>query len=469
MSDPVTPPPATPPVQTTEELLQHVNEQMYKQNAELAIRNKTLSILRNLYEITISSLNVSEVTQKIVDTLVNELSFTAALISLVDEKQQFLHPVAITNTPEVTNALATLGTPFLEIQTPLTTTGNKIVYALTQGSKQITTNFLDIITPLGTQAAADAIQQTTGIKTIIIYPVRLGARNVGALSIGIAKEADDLSRAERESIEEIIELIAIAIDRAQLYESIARANEELKELDKLKDEFVSVASHELKSPMNAVKNYLWLAQKKGDESPEKMHEYLGVAYAATQRLILLVNDLLNVSRIESDRVTLNIVPLSLKSLVDETIAVFAPQANEKKLGLTSTIDATTLVMGDDAKVRETLSNFISNAIKYTPTGSVSISALPAENNHIKISVKDTGLGISPADQAKLFQKFSRVNSSYKELATVEGTGLGLYICKKFVELMGGTIGVESAPGSGSTFFFTLPVATQPLPSPTPAV
>jgi signal transduction histidine kinase len=244
---------------------------------------------------------------------------------------------------------------------------------------------------------------------------------------------------------------------AKATEDLRKANEELKALDHLKDEFLSMASHELKSPMNAVKNYLWMALNKGLDDKEKQKGYLGVAYESIQRLISLVNDLLDVSRIESGRVTLQIVPIDLTKAISETIEIFEPQAKAKGLSLTSTLTEPVQVKADDTKLREILNNLVSNAIKYTPTGSVAVT-VSTRDQMVRVSVTDTGAGITGEDQQKLFQKFSRVNSSYKGLAAIEGTGLGLYISKQFVEMMGGTIGLDSAEGKGSTFWIELPKA-----------
>ncbi len=235
------------------------------------------------------------------------------------------------------------------------------------------------------------------------------------------------------------------------------ANEELKQLDKVKDEFLSMASHELKSPMNAVKNYLWMAMNKGKDHPEKMDEYLHIAYESTQRLISMVNDLLDVSRIESGRISLNIQSLKLPQIVNETVEIYEPAAKTKNIILKLTPIPEISILADDEKLREVLSNLISNAVKYTLKGSVTISVEEKEKI-VRILITDTGMGIGKEDQKKLFQKFSRVNSSYKQMASIEGTGLGLYICKQFVEMMNGKIGFSSEFEKGSTFWFELPKA-----------
>ncbi|MEP7166793.1 MAG: GAF domain-containing sensor histidine kinase [Candidatus Woesebacteria bacterium] len=432
-----------------------IAKQLYEQNFQLAVHNKTLGILSKLYEITMSSLDVHEVCQKIVDTLVTELAFQAAILNVVDsEKNQFC-PFAITRTQPVIDSLQLLGKSLEEICLPLGSDENIVSIAMRDNERKITGNMLDILFPLADQTTADQIENLTGVKTLIVYPVTLGTKMIGSLVVGLGKKAEDLSKAEKETLEEVIDLIAIAIERAQLHESVEKANEELKALDKLKDEFLSMASHELKSPMNAVKNYLWMALNKGLDDREKQKGYLTVAYDSTQRLIGLVNDLLDVSRIESGRVKLEMVSLDLQKLINETLEIYAPQAKAKNLALSTTLQEPIQITADDMKLREVLNNLVSNAIKYTLTGTVIVS-VKVEDKTIRVSVTDSGAGISADDQQKLFQKFSRVNASYKGLATVEGTGLGLYISKQFMEMMGGNIGLDSEVDKGTTFWVELP-------------
>lgn len=452
MSDTPSPQSTNPPTPTE---AVDVAKQLYEQNFQLAIHNKTLGVISKLYEITMSTLNVHDVCQRIVDTLVTELNFQAVILNVLQEEKRQLCPFAITQTGEVLESLKLLGKTLEEICLSLDEPGNLVSKAMRDNERQITGNMLDILTPLCAQATADEIENKTGVKTIIIYPVALGQKMIGSLVVGLGKKADDLSKAEKQTLEEVINLIAIAIERAQLHESVEKANEELKALDKLKDEFLSMASHELKSPMNAVKNYLWMALNKGKDDPVRLNDYLTIAYESIQRLIALVNDLLDVSRIESGRVTLDIKPLDLAKVITETIGIFEPQAKAKGLSLVCPALSTVSIKADDNKLREILNNFVSNGIKYTMQGSVTIST-EEKGDMIRINITDTGTGLTPEDQTKLFQKFSRVNSSYKELATVEGTGLGLYISKQFVEMMGGTLGVTSEVGKGSTFWFELP-------------
>lgn len=434
-----------------------IAKQLYEQNFQLAIHNKTLGIISKLYEITMSTLNVRDVCQKIVDTLVTELNFQAVILNVVDAEKKNFCPFAITQTKEVLESLQLLGKPLEEICLPLLSDENIVSQAMQENDRKITGNMLDILFPIATQETADQIENLTGVKTIIVYPITLGEKMIGSLVVGIGKKADDLSKAEKQTLEEVINLIAIAIERAQLHESVEKANEDLKALDKLKDEFLSMASHELKSPMNAVKNYLWMSLNKGLDNPARLKEYLTVAYEQIQRLTTLVNDLLDVSRIESGRIKLEIIAVDLAKAISETVEIYAQQASAKGLTLTNQVAQPVSVKADDLKLREILANLISNAVKYTLSGSVTIS-LSEKSDTIRINVTDTGSGIKAEDQKKLFQKFSRVNESYKGLASVEGTGLGLYISKQFVEMMGGAIGLDSQLDHGSTFWIELPRA-----------
>jgi signal transduction histidine kinase len=446
-------------------LLAKANEAMYKQNFELTIRNKTLLVLRRLSDITIQANSVSEVTQLIVDTIVQELNFTAAIISLIDHNTNTLHPVAITKSAQMTEALHSIGKPPEELYIPMDDANNLAINAIRDVEQKVTGNILDILTPLVTQNTADQIERITKIKTIIIYPLILGSHALGVLCLGLPKNVDDLSRAEKETLTELIGVVSIAINRAQLIEStrvanekLTAANKQLEVLDKLKNEFVSLASHELRTPMTAIKSYAWLVLngKAGPLEP-KARDYLTRVFISTQRLIHLVNEMLDISRIESGKVQLKKEPLDLAQLASDVQGEFQAKSNE--LHLTLSIDISENLPkppADREKIHQVLENLVGNAFKFTPKdGSVKITMKPLPDA-VEIAVSDTGRGIHPEDLTKLFTKFGRLEGSYITI-TGSGSGLGLYICKQYVELHGGKIWAQSEVNTGSTFTFTLPV------------
>lgn len=446
--------------------LARANEAMYKQNLELTIRNKTLSALRKLSTIGTTALGVSEVTQRIVDTIVTELRFATVLISLVDTKNNTLRFAAVNQTESVIAAFELLRKTNETATVSLDNRGNLLVDAILDRERKITGNLLDIVTPLATQEVADRMENIIRIKTIVIYPLFLGTKALGTLSLGLSKRVDDLSRGERNTIDELIDAVAITINRAQLVEDIRRANddlqsanERLKDLDKLKDEFVSLASHELRTPLTAIRSYIWMALSgKGGALTEKLKYYLDRAFSSTNRLIKLVNDMLNISRIESGRVSVQLARNKLSTLVDEVIGEIKPKIEEE--GLTLSVDiapGTEDVVADGDKIKEVLINFIGNALKFTPRGGTIRIHANQKDEMVMVSVIDSGEGMRPEDIGKLFQKFSTLQpSTTADPMTYQSSGLGLYISKSIISMHGGQVSAMSEGlGKGSTFTFTL--------------
>lgn len=232
-----------------------------------------------------------------------------------------------------------------------------------------------------------------------------------------------------------------------------------KEMDKHKDEFISIVSHELRTPMTAVKGYLWmLTSGKGGELAEKGQVYLSKAVRATDRMISLIGDILSISSIEQGRVDLKTEEINLKDLVLEELDEIKIKAEQK--GLTLEVlgfDNLPRILADRRRVLEILVNLMGNAIKFTAAGPIKILG-SREGTFIKVQVVDKGKGFSHLDREKLFAKFGRLNNSLVTSAESGGTGLGLYISKILTEKMGGTIGAASeGVGQGATFWFTLPV------------
>ncbi len=234
------------------------------------------------------------------------------------------------------------------------------------------------------------------------------------------------------------------------------------ELDRLKDEFVSTVSHELRTPMTSIKGYTdLLASGKAGALTEMQKKFVAVIKNNADRLTTLVNDILDVSRIDTGRVRLNLQQVEIKPLIDEVVTSLKHQSETKNLSLATHVPHNLMpVVADPDRVTQILVNLIGNAIKYTrPNDKITVTAI-AKDHIMQIDVRDTGLGIAKEDIPRVFNRFFRTERDVSSL--VDGTGLGLPIAKMFVELMGGEIWVESELGVGSTFSFTLPVA-EPRP------
>ena len=244
---------------------------------------------------------------------------------------------------------------------------------------------------------------------------------------------------------------------AERTRDLAVANERLQELDRLKSDFVSNVSHELRTPLTAIKGAvdLVLREVTGPLTEKQIH-YLTRVRSNTQHLAGLINDLLDLSKIESGKIEVKSSRISLAGLVHEVVETLRPVAAEKQIALEATISAPSiLVWADREKITQVMMNLIGNAIKFTPAhGKVTISASRNGTKNVRVSVTDTGPGIAPDEKRKIFDKFYQIAQAGE--VKPKGTGLGLAICKALVELHGGTIWVESEPSGGSVFYFTLP-------------
>jgi len=224
----------------------------------------------------------------------------------------------------------------------------------------------------------------------------------------------------------------------------------IKEIDQMKDEFISMASHELRTPLSAIKGYVSLILEGtfGKITNPEMKKSLNRVMISTRRLEELVEDLLNVSRIEQGRLNIKMGNIKLEPIIEEIISQLKITADEKNLVLEYKKPETELpqVQGDSDRLKQVFVNLVGNSIKYTKKGNVTI-VTEVKGNKLEIRVKDTGIGMSADEQKRLFEKFYRVKN--KETANIAGTGLGLWITKQIVELMNGKISVESMKGVGT--------------------
>ena len=240
------------------------------------------------------------------------------------------------------------------------------------------------------------------------------------------------------------------------------ANARLDAASEAKSRFLAAVSHDLRTPLNAILGFSdVLLQKAVGDLNEKQDEYLRDIHAAGQHQLTLVNDLLDLSKIEAGRMELHPVPFSMREIVDGAVTVVRPMADAKgvRLETTTPIEAGT-VEHDPARLKQVLLNLLSNAVKFTPTGGCVRTEVTLADDWVVVAVSDTGVGIHPADQAVIFEEFRQVGASAR---SAEGTGLGLALVRGFVRMMGGEVALRSVVGEGSTFTVKLPRRQPPPP------
>ena len=249
---------------------------------------------------------------------------------------------------------------------------------------------------------------------------------------------------------------AIAIENVRLFDEIQDKSRQLAQASQHKSQFLASMSHELRTPLNAILGYTGLiADGIYGAPPEKMQAVLKRVESNGRHLLGLINAVLDLSKIEAGQLTLDLSDYSLQNVAQTVYNAVEPLAADKKLAFKADIEPDLPAgRGDERRLTQVLLNLVGNAIKFTDSGEVVIKA-GASNGDFHLSVRDTGPGISGADQAKLFQEFQQAENPMTRKK--EGTGLGLAISKRIVEMHGGRIWIESRVGQGSTFFVTLPV------------
>jgi signal transduction histidine kinase len=295
----------------------------------------------------------------------------------------------------------------------------------------------------------------SGIRAVLAVPMVRESQLIGCL--GVTRNRPGEFPAETiELLRTFATQSALAIQNARLFHEIEDKSRQLEAASRHKSEFLANMSHELRTPLNAVIGFSEvLLQRMFGELNDKQDEYLKDIYASGQHLLSLINDILDLSKIEAGRMELTLAPFHLPSVLENAVILVRERAGRHGIALKLHLDpGLGELVGDERKVKQVLLNLLSNAVKFTPDGGrIDLKAFQGDGA-VEISVSDTGIGIAPEDQAAIFEEFRQVGSDERKR---EGTGLGLTLAKKFVDLHGGRIRVESAAGRGSTFTFTLPV------------
>ncbi|HEX6080819.1 MAG TPA: GAF domain-containing protein [Methylomirabilota bacterium] len=294
-----------------------------------------------------------------------------------------------------------------------------------------------------------------GARSVLVVPMFRQGEVIGG--IGVAhRDADAFSDAHVELLETFAAQAVIAIENARLFREIEQKTRELEAASRHKSEFLASMSHELRTPLNAILGFSEiLAQGMFGAVNDKQAEYLRDILDSGHHLLSLINDILDLSKIEAGRMELEVSEFDLPQAILNGLTLVRERALRRGIDLHHAIDDRLgAIRADERKVKQVLLNLLSNALKFTPEGGrVEVRAAMAGAS-VAVSVADTGVGIAPEDQETVFEEFRQVGAAEKK---AEGTGLGLALSRKFVELHGGRIWVESEPGRGSTFTFALPV------------
>jgi two-component system, NtrC family, sensor kinase len=313
---------------------------------------------------------------------------------------------------------------------------------------------LDILAAPAESRVRSALVRT-GYRALLAVPLVREGRLLGGLTV--------IRKTTGEFAPEVIDLLrtfatqsALAIQNARLFLEIEAKSRELEAASRHKSEFLANMSHELRTPLNAVIGFSEvLAEGMFGEINEKQTEYLQDILESGRHLLSLINDILDLSKIEAGRMELELADFHLPSAIENALILVRERASRRGIKLGSTIDERLgMISGDERKVKQVLLNLLSNALKFTPEGGRIDVGARLDDHVAEVSVADTGIGIAPADQDAVFEEFRQVGTADKK---AEGTGLGLALSRKFIELHGGRIWVKSELGMGSTFTFTLPL------------
>jgi signal transduction histidine kinase len=437
--------------------------------------HQTIIALWRLEKIILDTLDFNQLVQKIVSSILGQLGHlnlgcSVVLLALVDHEQNVLKRISVSETEEYRKNLSGSPLPYEVLTIPLSESNNYCIKAVNEGKSYSTHDWFDMLRPTVSLEEARNKQLAAQIKTNLIYPVVYHGKAEGVLIFCFTKTINQITEDEKDLIQGFTDIVGLAVQNAKLYtsveqtteklrqtnEQLIKANEQMQDVVKLKDEFVSLASHELRTPMTAIRgSLLTILEGYAGELSKESREFLVAAYNENDRLLRLVNNLLNISRIESGHFKFTYEHVNMNALIIEVTNGLYSAAKEKNITLLySPNTAVPAIMADGDKIKEVLINIIGNAVKFTHKGGVTVK-LEQKEGELITSIADTGSGIAKEDQELLFKKFSQIQEDYAK--QTGGTGLGLYICKIIVEGLKGKIWLESTLGKGSTFYFSLPI------------
>lgn len=442
-----------PPASSASGELQKINEEIYKRNAELAVKNRALSLLYDLYDTATHAIDLNDRAMQMAHTIERSLQLPFFGVAFMSTQGHCL-PLVATG--------VRLGRQHVYYHS----SDKDINDDSSSHASLVTQTFMHATRRQHiTEHTVERLFQITlhewkpmreaPVQYFYGLPLRTNNKTVGFIIIGLDTPFSKIDGFELDIIENVRNVMAISLDNARNYHDLFTANLRLQELDKQKTEFLSIASHQLRTPLSIIKGYVELIKDGAYGAPSKeLLETLSNIDETNDRLVKLVEEFLDISRIEQGRTKFSFAPHAIEDVVDSVLKELAERAKDKGLALDWTRPGIGQSKMDEEKVRHVVFNFIDNAIKYSETGTIRITAA-IEEGGVTVRVKDNGLGFNKEDAVNFYQKFYRGENV--KTVNVGGTGLGLYVCRKFIESHGGKVWAKSEGlGKGGEFGFWIP-------------
>lgn len=453
--------------------LEHITQEMYRRNRELIDTNRILSLLRTIDSLVLESTNNLQVLCEQVSRAIvgnSDYLFIALFVRMPHREQLELLSYDVAAdfaSPKLLADYHSMSKIYLDASSIpwLSSDERALAIDVARLGNQTISTYLHC-----SETRVSSLRHTLPVN--LVYCVKLMARGklVGVMAAGLPTTIESVQNRDEMFLQRLSEAVGVAVDSKLLFqenqhvlEQLRRTNQKLLALDQAKDEFISMASHQLRTPLTSVKGYVSMvldgdAGKLNTMQQKLLHQ----AFNSSQRMVYLIADLLNVSRLKTGKFIIEAQATNLADVIDGEISQLAETA--KSRGVELAYDKPNnfpLFMLDETKLRQVIMNFIDNAIYYTPSGGHIQVQLQDMGQSIEFRVVDDGLGVPRAEQHHLFTKFYRAGNARK--ARPDGTGLGLFMAKKVIVAQGGALIFKSKEGKGSTFGFSFAKAKLQTP------
>jgi len=444
-------------------------------NINLKEKNEDLGALLKISDVAMGTLNSRKIAQNIVDNIpinLKHLGYEGGILILYDRKKEVAYACALTESKIVKKAKKLLNKSLLEYAENINEADNLVIKTIKTREMQTGNKLEDFVAPTVNKKICKLIQKIVGAKSFVSIPMFSGGRVIGTIVFVGMKSKSGTTQRDKDILFGFSSHIGIAIENAQLYEqtekqikalsilneNLKMANVRLKELMEMKNEFLHITSHQLRTPLTTIRGMISMWNNGDfDDLPEKeKKKMLKRIYVSSERLNNITNDMLDALELEGGFMKFQFKQVSLRAIVKETIDIMKPNFDEKNLYIEFNDSANIpKVEVEPNYIRQVFVNTIDNACKYTRKGGVDID-IKKTGKYVEVIIKDTGIGVSKRDQEKIFLKFTRGRRASAENAS--GSGLGLFIARKIADAHNGKVEFFSeGSGKGSVVKILLPV------------